>query len=110
MNWCEDCVRGRAKASPHSHSPDHSESKIHVVSGDDVFLKKAKEGHKIVKDLSALVLKHKPKEYCADIPVQQEGVDPHEYAVRQVWVYLGELGYTEPSLNSDQNASITGVH
>ena len=39
--------------------------------------------------------------------MQQKGVDPHDYAIRQDVAYLDDLGYTELALKRDEEASAT---
>ena len=82
-SWCEHCVRGKSNSRGHYKHSDEPSS-VPVIGFDYAFLSKENtedDGKDEVKTLAAKYMKSK----CIfAIPVPQKGIDPEDYAIRQV--------------------------
>ena len=107
-SWCDHCVRGKSKSRGHYASSDE-ESKIPVIGFDYAFLSKESAAEDGTDEVKTLVAKDKKSKCVFAIPVPQKGVDPEDYAIRQILKLLQWLGHSEVILQSDQEPAILKV-
>ena len=123
-SWCAHCVRGKAKANKHSITGGSEASDIPIVSFDYAFLSD-RDGRAVVEgdeprivedDLSSddavikvLVARDSKSKMCTAIPVNQKGLDPTEWSVRECLKFLEFLGHKKLIMKSDQEEALNAV-
>ena len=107
--WCKACVAGKCKSDKHTTSQDRSEDSIPVIGIDYAFLDKTMESGKMREEMTVMVVKDRMSGCIFSIPVPQKGMDPHEYATRQLLKKLNWLGYIEVIIKSDNEAALIKV-
>ena len=107
--WCKSCVSGKCKSDRHTTSQNRSEDNIPVIGVDYAFLDKTSESGKMREEVTVLVIKDRMSGSIFSVPVPQKGMDPHEYATRQLLRKLKWLRYNEVIVKSDNEPALLKV-
>ena len=76
-SWCEHCVKGKAKSTPHKHEANRVEG-IPVIGLDYYSMSKKDEDQEYKSEVTVLSMKDRVSKCIFAIPVPQKRVDPHE--------------------------------
>ena len=103
-NWCEHCVRGKARAGPHRTTTQKSE--IPIVGIDFMWMtsEEDKREYGYQREMPILVSADEKTGWLGAWVIPEKG--EHWHAVRMLVGSLEELGYNQVIVRSDQEPAI----